>query len=137
VNRIPRGFTSAAEFERFAALLKGGLADAGYNDTEAAFQGSSVTGVKYTSGAPFDVGRVSDYDVALAGRGIFGAAENAGISLRAGGTRTGPLSPDDLDALGLTNLSERLSKFAGRDVHFMIFDSLGNAVGRSPSIVVP
>ncbi len=64
IKNIPRGFVNAMEFERFAAMLKSGFAEAGYGDTEAAFQGSSVTGVKYTTGAPFDKGRVSDYDVA-------------------------------------------------------------------------
>ncbi len=124
------------EFERFAAMLKSGFAEAGYGDTEAAFQGSSVT-VKYTTGAPFDKGRVSDYNVAPGGDGIFGAAEDAGIPLRSGGTRTGPLGPRDLDALGLTNVSNALREFAGRPVNFMIFDSLEGAVARSPSILVP
>jgi hypothetical protein len=41
-----------------------------------------------------DIGRVSDYDVALAGDDIFDAARRAGIRLRFGGIRTGPMTDD-------------------------------------------
>lgn len=39
---------------------------AGYPDVEPILQGSAVTGKNFGTGAPFDVGRVSDFDVALA-----------------------------------------------------------------------
>jgi hypothetical protein len=93
--------------------------------------------VKYTTGAPFDVGRVSDYDIALAGRDIFSAAEDAGIGLRGGGIRTGPLNPSDLEQLGLTHLRTTLSEIAGRPVNFMIYNSIESAIAKGPSIVVP
>lgn len=49
----------------------------------------------------------------LAGRDIFSAAEDVGVGLRGGGIRTGPLSPSDLEQLGLTNLRNSLSEIAG------------------------
>ena len=64
--RVPLGFADAEEFPAFAAHLTEGLRDAGYGDAIPVFQGSSVTGVKYTTGEPFDVGRTSDFDIALA-----------------------------------------------------------------------
>jgi hypothetical protein len=44
------------------------IAEAGYADTRALLQGSAVTGRSFRTGAPFDVGRVSDFDVALGTR---------------------------------------------------------------------
>jgi filamentous hemagglutinin len=96
-----------------------------------------VTGVKFTTGAPFDVGRVSDFDIALASPDLFERAQDLGIEIRGGGIRTAPLEKTDLVELGLYDLREKLSGLAGRDVNFMIYKSIEAATNRSPSIVVP
>src|SRR5262249_47499724 len=97
---------------------------------------SSVTGVNYLSGQPFRP--ESDYDIALAGPDIFRRAGQLGVSLRSGGTRTGPLTPAEIDALGLAPMHARLRDLAGRDVNFMIFDTTHGATGRRPSrLAVP
>jgi RHS repeat-associated protein len=134
---IPQGLAGPAEFADFGSRLQSGLRDAGYADAQAAFQGSSVTGTSFRTGLPFDVGRVSDYDVAIGGEGIFSAAEDAGIGLRGGGTRTGPLTSLDLERLGLTSLRADLSELTGRPVNFMIYQSIEDALARSPSILIP
>lgn len=64
-------------------------------------------------------------------------AGNLGIGLRSGGTRTGPLSARDLQVLGLTDLATELSKQAGREVNFMIYQSTSNALQRAPSLTPP
>lgn len=134
---IPSGFDSPREFGEFGRELRGGLAGGGFSDARAAFQGSSVTGRSFRTGAPFDVGRVSDFDIALGGEDIFSAARRAGIGLRGGGIRTGPLTALDLERLGLTGLRANMSDLAGRPVNFMIYRSIEDALARSPSIVVP
>jgi hypothetical protein len=63
--RTPRGFTTFEEFQQFGADLYNGLRQAGFNDAEAAMQGSSVTRRSAETGQPFDQGRISDFDVAL------------------------------------------------------------------------
>ena len=136
-KKVPRGFSSADEFASFGNNLNSGLKKAGFRDTQAIFQGSSVTGKSFRTGKPFDVGRRSDFDIALAGDGIFSKAQSLGIPLRSGGTRTGPLRASDLKKLGLSNLSSQLGSQAGRPVNFMIFQSPANATARAPSIVVP
>ena len=136
-GQIPLGFSSQESFNGFANALNQGLSDAGYGNSSALFQGSSVTGVSFRTGAPFDVGRVSDFDIALAGDDIFGAANDLGIPLRGGGVRTGPLSSYDLGQLGLLDMANGLSQQAGRPVNFMIYDSPVTAVNRAPSILVP
>lgn len=57
--------------------------------------------------------------------------------MRSGGSRTGPLSARDLQALGLRDLASKLSTQADREVNFMIYDSVATAASRSPSVVLP
>jgi hypothetical protein len=132
---IPFGFTNLDDYDEFVGTLKSGLSDAGYSNTEAVFHGSSVTGARFRDGTPF--GDHSDYDVALAGSDIFDRVKSLGVALRSRGTRTGPLKdPRILQQLGLSGLRQQLSEMAGRDVNFMIYDSLESATSRGPSIRV-
>ena len=101
------------------------------------FQGSSVTGNKFITGVPFDVGRRSDYDISLASHNLLEQAKDAGIGPRSRGIRTGPLQPGELQRLGILDLAERLSWSTGRDVHFMIYGNLSHALGRSAAIMIP
>jgi filamentous hemagglutinin len=117
--------------------LRGGLSKAGYADADAILQGSAVTGKSFKTGAPFDVGRVSDFDVALSGNSLLRAAKDAGIGLRSQSTRTGPLTARDLKLLGLRDLSAQMSSQAGRPVNFMIYGTTESAVQRAPSIILP
>ncbi|WP_239009256.1 RHS repeat-associated core domain-containing protein [Streptomyces sp. CFMR 7] len=131
---IPRGFPNAAGYAGFGGKLRSGLKDAGYDDVTPVFQGSSVTGKSFKSGKPF--GPHSDFDVALAGRDILAKAKEAGIPLRSGGTRTGPLKGSDLRKMGLDNLAKSLSGDVGRPVNFMVYGAVGDATSRAPSIVL-
>jgi hypothetical protein len=133
----PHGFKSPAEFQAFGDALKEGLEKAGYTDVKPAFQGSSVTGVKFTRGKPFDVGRVSDFDIALASRTLLEKAKGIGVQLRTHGTRTAPLTPPQIEALGLRELVAELSAVVGRPVKFMIFETLEAVLQKGPSIPVP
>ncbi|WP_262376919.1 DUF637 domain-containing protein [Pseudomonas veronii] len=134
---IPKGFSSADDFVRFGTNTRDGLARAGYENVEPILQGSAVTGKSFKTGEAFDVGRVSDFDVALASPELLQRAQSLGIGLRSGGTRTGPLSARDLQALGLKDFSSKMSAQAGREVNFMIYDSAATAASRAPSAVLP
>ncbi|PBQ17294.1 hypothetical protein CCL08_14375 [Pseudomonas congelans] len=134
---IPKDFSSADDFVRFCTNTRDGLARAGYENVEPILQGSAVTGKSFKSGEAFDVGRVSDFDVALASPELLQRAQSLGIGLRSGGTRTGPLSARDLQALGLKDLSSKMSAQAGHEVNFMIYDSAATAASRAPSAVLP
>jgi hypothetical protein len=138
VGSYPLGFSQQGEFAAFGDTLYSGLSSAGYKNVQAGFQGSSVTGRAFAPPqAPFDVGRVSDFDIALSGAELFQRAQEVGIGLRQQGTRTGPLLPEHLDRLGLTDLGNQLTQQAGRPVNFMIYRSIDDAIGRSPTILVP
>ncbi len=50
-------------------------------------------------------GRVSDFDVALGSEDLLQAAKTAGVRLRSGGLRTGPLNVAELRQLGLAELA--------------------------------
>ncbi|WP_237742001.1 two-partner secretion domain-containing protein [Herbaspirillum rubrisubalbicans] len=134
---VPSGFANNQEFTQFGINMRNGLNAAGYTDVEPILQGSAVTGKSFATGQPFDVGRVSDFDVALASPKLLKAAEDAGIGMRSGGTRTGPLSAADLKVLGLQSLANQMSQQAGRDVNFMIYNSTAAATERAPSIILP
>lgn len=97
-------------------------------------QGSAVTGKSFRTGNAFDGGRVSDFDIALAGPDVLARAKQLGIGLRSGGTRTGPLSPVQIKQLGLGNVQRVLSNQAGRPVNFMIYSDVSAAAARTPSI---
>jgi uncharacterized protein YukE len=132
---IPLGFANAEEFATFGAHLTQGLRAAGYDDVVPVFQGSSVTGVKYTNGKPFDVGRVSDFDIALASPTLFERAKALGVEVRGRDTRTAPLSQKHLEQLGLLELRDALKqRMSGRPVAFMIYKDLEQTVMRGPSI---
>jgi len=137
VDSVPNGFSSKNEFAEFGNQLYSGLAKAGYGETTPAFQGSSVTGRSFRTGEPFDEGRRSDFDIALGGEDIIRAAELEGVKLRSKGTRTGPLTSGQLRRLGLNDMARDLSSRTGRDVHFMIYRSVDEAIRHKPSIAVP
>jgi|GEM_PF-4190130 len=129
----PFGFRIAS-FSRFSKTLNSGLMDAGFAGTRALLQGSAVTGRNLKTGRAFDVGKISDFDIALAGPDIFAKAKQLGIGLRSQGTRTGPLNAAQVQQLGLGRLQATLSSMAGRPVNFMIFDDAAKASSRAPSI---
>jgi WXG100 family type VII secretion target len=133
---IPLGFADAEEFAAFGRQLREGLADAGYGDAVPVFQGSAVTGVKYTTGEPFDVGRRSDFDLAIVDEKLFARLAATGVRIRRNPERTGPLQEDALTSAGLLALRTALSQRADRKVAFMIYRDLGSALDRAGGIVV-
>jgi hypothetical protein len=128
---IPFGFQNAEQFLEFSAVLRRELPVG----TQALFHGSSVTGASYRSGLPFDDGRQSDFEIALAGQELFTKARALGLKIK-DRSRIGPLSPQDLESVGLLGLRDELSSLAGRSVNFMLFDEIASALKR-PSIWVP
>jgi uncharacterized protein YukE len=128
---IPRGFADAEDFAAFGRRLRGGLATAGYPDAEPVLQGSAVSGVKYTTGEPFDVGRRSDFDIAVVDPTLVDRAEALGVRLRRNPPRTPPLTEAQLERLGLLDLVTELSASSGREVHLMVFRDLQQSLQRS------
>lgn len=133
-DMVPRGMTPE-QYQNFLSTLRGGLKDAGYC-VGAGVGGSTVTGYKYTTGRPFDADPTdpSDYDLALADPKLLQKAESLGIKLRDGRTHTGPLTQEQLQELGLWDLVQKLEGQTGREVHFMIYNSLTATSARAPYI---
>ena len=82
---MPKGFSSADDFAHFGADVRDGLRQAGYGNVEPILQGSAVTGKSFKTGEAFDIGRISDFDIALAGSELLLRAKSLGIGLRSGG----------------------------------------------------
>jgi uncharacterized protein YukE len=133
---IPLGFADAGEFAAFGRRLRTGLADAGYADAVPVLQGSAVSGVKYTTGEPFDVGRRSDFDIAVADPALFARAQELGVPVRRNPARTAPLTDAQLTRLDLRDLVRELSGSTGREVHFMVFSDLEESLRRSGGLKI-
>jgi hypothetical protein len=135
---IPLGFSTAADYQLFTNELRTGLANIGSTQPKIYFRGSSVTGVRYRSGLPFDYPSLnrSDYDLAIADPALLQRAKELGILTRSGGRRTIALSDNDLNSLGLMELKTSLQNRVGRDVSFMIYDSEATVRLRGPYISV-
>ena len=125
---IPMGFRDRAGFEAFSRELNAQIR-AVTPDAELVLQGSSLAGRRFErhvdfrfTGEPFDVGRISDYDVAIVSRTLHARAEALGIPLR-----EGPLSPQQLRDLGLGDLNDAAQAASRRhtgihhEVHFKLF----------------
>jgi hypothetical protein len=147
---LPHGFTSVDEFVNFGTALGTKLKAAGYDDIKTVLHGSAVTGVRATSktklgipaGAPFDAMIMSDFDIALVSPKLLARAKELGIPTRgAAKMRTGELWPGNLNALGIGDIRQVLSKTLyqqnGRKLNFMIFGSMEEALSRGPSIRIP
>ncbi|GID27574.1 hypothetical protein [Paractinoplanes brasiliensis] len=132
---VPYGFRDFAQFRGFAARFRDRMREL-YPDLDMGFQGSSVTGRSAESGALFDEGRVSDYDIAISGDSVNRAAHDNGVRFRGDGVSTGPLSERDLDRLGLDGIIDDASAETGREVHIMIFRTIDEAAARKPTIKV-
>ena len=98
-------------------------------------QGSAVTGVSHDTGIPFDVGRTSDYDIALANKDLYDKAEAMGL---AKGGKSRPIDSNKLaEQLGLGDARSKLSRMSGRDVNFMIFEDKVTAKSKAASMTMP
>lgn len=135
--KLPHGFTDTDDFKKFGNDIFEHLEKQGYENVQPIMQGSAVTGKKYNPPhTPFDEGRVSDFDIALASSELLEKAKKSGVSLRSRGSRTAPLNQKDLEKLGLKEMADDLSRKYGREVNFMIFDSIENAVEKAPSVKI-
>ena len=112
-GQVPLGFPDAESFAGFGRRLHAGLEAAGYPDVYAAMRGSAVTGKNFRTHEPFDAGRASDLDVALASPSLFQGAKDLGMKLWSGGHRTQPLSTGICENWGSLALYK---PFAGRRV---------------------
>jgi hypothetical protein len=134
---VPLGFNAREQFEAFGRSAWDGLAAAGHREAEPFIRGSAVTGYSYRTGEAFDVGRRSDYDLALVSRTLMRRAEELGIELRGQGNRTGPLNEEELGKLGLDGVASQLGVRAGRDVGIAIYRSREALEGRGPNLRLP
>jgi hypothetical protein len=107
---IPFGFYNRTGFDQFSQRLYAAL-DTRAPGARLIVEGSGVTGRRFDrlvemgpTGAPFGLGRVSDYDVAIASDSLFQEAQQLRIPMEGAGTK--PLRPADIARLRLTGLDD-------------------------------
>ena len=134
---LPAGMPSREEFAAYGTKLRDGLRAAGYDDADVALRGSAVTGESFRTGEPFDVGRTSDYDVAVISQKGIERSQEFGLELRGGGSRTEPIKPKSLDGFGLDGLYDSLLSIYGRKTNFMFYASPRSVMDRGEYLIVP
>ena len=136
---LPRGFGSYENYTRFGSSLREGFASAGYTDVVPMMRGSSVTGESFRTGRPFDSdpARPSDLDLSIVSPKLMQRAEELNVGLRGGGSRTEPLSINQMRQLGLYDVWRQAEREAGREVSFMLYSSVEAVTRRGPSRPIP
>lgn len=129
----PLGFRDDTHRQQVVTLARQRLAAAGYHDTQLAVRGSSVTGIRFTTGEAFDVGKHSDIDLAVISETMFQQARGAGVKLL--GNRTAALRYGHLRGLGLSGLYDDLIEMTGRKTSIMVYRDLTSIEKRGPSIM--
>ncbi|MFV8988378.1 hypothetical protein [Serratia fonticola] len=82
-------------------------------------QGGSASIVRFSTGKPFYLGRISDFDVAISQPDLYKKAESLGIGKGGSG---GPI--DMTKELGIDDALQKHSRISGnRPVNVMIFSS--------------
>jgi hypothetical protein len=125
---VPLGFASAEEFAEFGTEGYKALKKAKYNEVAMHFQGSSVTGHSFSkvdsAGNKLPFRPESDFDIALSGKSLFEKARKLGIEVGRNPSRIGPLTSEQINALGLRKFHGKLESLAnGREVNFMLFQN--------------
>ncbi len=109
-SKLPYGFTSSGQFQPFGKAVSSGLREVAGDGVQAFLGGSTTTGKSFSTGAAFDLGRTSDFDIAVVG------TTRQGESYRTVRSR-------GIESPRLEKLVQRLSQQAGRPVNFMIYES--------------
>ena len=133
---FPKGFASWGSLRQFGTQLQAGLSKLGFKNTKLFMQGSAASGRSYLTKEAFDVGRKSDFDIALVGDDIYKAAEKLGLTK---GGRTGPIEvgTEAAQDLGLNKLLKEVSEKYGRKVNVMIFETVDAVKEKAASIRIP
>ena len=130
--KIPHGFKSLGMIKQFATQIQAGLSRLGFKNTKIYLQGSAVKGAD-DAGRAFDVGRKSDFDVALTGDDIWNKAESLGITST---TKSSVIKSgsDEAINLGIDDLLNQVSNKFGRPVDVMIFKNVEEVKRKGASI---
>jgi hypothetical protein len=122
VGDLPFSY-KAGPFQRFVQRFGGEFSAAGFDDAQGFMQGSAASGVKYSTGEALNARMgvlPSDYDVAVVSPKLAQRAQELGLNVF-----KGPLSADEIGALGLTDAQNALSAASKYrlPVNFKIYDS--------------
>jgi hypothetical protein len=137
VPQLPLGFDSNRDWRRFVTTLYDGFQATGRGDAVVAFRGSSITGVSWRHGHPFDSLYRSDWDLAVVHPGLLRRAAELGVPLRGGGRRSAVVHLETLRRLGLGDLAQQLNELADRPVSWMFYGDVQAVVDRGAHLVVP
>ncbi len=127
---LPLGFNSREEYATFGRSARTALNEAGFPEAVPYLRGSAVTGYSYRTGEAFDVGRRSDYDIAIVSPRLFEHLIARGIETSGRGSRTLAVGPAELPAGPLRNWLEQVIR--NRPSSIVVHRGLGELERRGP-----
>lgn len=139
---VPLGMRDEAEFRALGVPLRKRLDELGYPNAVIRIRGSSVTGVRFKDGKPFDFEaprKKSDYDLAIADPELFRRVRALGVDIR-GGSRSASLEgkwAHVVEALDLQDVNDAMSHAVDRPVSFMIYKDESAILDRGFSLKFP
>jgi hypothetical protein len=96
------------------------------SDATVVIHGSSLSGQSYKDKGGsrlFDVGRDSDYDVAIASETLWKLAQDPAMGIKIRGDHSEPLDAAGIERLGLTKAHAAANFLARREVNFMLYQN--------------
>jgi hypothetical protein len=133
----PLGFKTHDDFAAFINTIYRNMLAA---DATVVFHGSSLSGQSYKDKGGsrlFDVGRDSDYDVAIASESLWQLAQDPTVNIKIrGGDHSEPLTAEGLDKLGLAKAHAAANFAARREVNFMLYQNVETAHGHEGMVLV-
>lgn len=128
------GFKSFGQLRQFGEQIRATFARGGFPGSEIFMQGSAVTGFSYETKMPFDIGRISDFDVAVVNPELLKKAQNLNLA-KPERLYSKPLKLADMEILGFGELASDLSQKYGREVNFRIFGDK-TEISRKPNFKI-
>ncbi|MEQ1712462.1 MAG: hypothetical protein ABL908_13815 [Hyphomicrobium sp.] len=133
---LPLGFNSREDYAAFGRSARTALNEAGFPEAEPYIRGSAVTGFSYSTGNAFDVGRRSDYDIAIVSPRLFEVMRQSGVRLRSGGGRTEQFNWENAPSPKLAEWLRSVETQYGREASIMIYRSQRDLELRRPYLPI-
>ena len=127
---LPLGFNTREEYANFGRSARTALNEAGVPEAVPYMRGSAVTGYSYRTGEAFDVGRRSDYDLAIVSPRLLGYLTASGVRTSGSGSRTQAAGPARLPAGPLRTWLEQIAR--DRPTSIVVHRSLRDLELRGP-----
>ncbi len=133
---LPLGFNTREEYASFGRSARTALNEAGYPEAVPYMRGSAVTGYSYRTGEAFDVGRRSDYDLAIVSPRLYELMRESGVPVRGKRSRTERIVSEQIPDVGLAKWLRSIERQSGREASIVIYRTQRDLELRGPYLSI-